>query len=128
MRSGGSGGFRRAVAGMLVLALLALSGAPLLAASPVGDPIGDPTGAHDCMAAADAPPPASGQSDGDHHGAAPTLACCLAALCPMLLGRPPAPPPEPLRSAALRLRPAMPAERWPGIDRVPDLPPPRRAA
>ena len=124
MRGGGLVGFRRAIAGMLVLALLALSGAPLLAASPIAAP----AGAHDCMAAADAAQPASGQADDDRHGAAPALACCLAALCPMLLGRPPAPPPEPLRSAALRLRPAMPAQRWPGIDRVPDLPPPRRAA
>ncbi len=86
MRTGAIGRFRKAVAGLLVLALLALSAAPAMAMAPLGL---DQHAAHDCglpgddgaaSAAAVPAPPDHGQPDGGghRHDAPPGLACCVA--------------------------------------------------
>ena len=93
MRAGAISGWRKAVAGLLVLALLALSAAPAMAMAPLGL---DQHAAHDCGLPGDGDtahaavpaPPDHGQPDGGgrHHDAPPGLACCVAFQCPMLLG------------------------------------------
>jgi hypothetical protein len=119
---------RRMVAGLLVLAMLALSGAPVLAAAPADH--GRHHAAHDCLppdGEAAAPPSDPGHPAGDHHGGAPALACCIASQCPMLLGGLPVPPPQPAPPAGPTDRFAAPARGRLGIEIPPALPPPRAA-
>src|SRR5215218_8532950 len=95
MRTGAIGGLRKAVAGLLVLALLALSAAPAMAMAPL---VPDHHAANDCGLPGDdaqptavPAPPEHGQPDGGrHHDAPPGLACCRASQCLMLLGGLPA--------------------------------------
>ena len=134
MRTGAIGRFRKAVAGLLVLALLALSAAPAMAMAPLNL---DHHATHDCglpggddaasAAAVSAPPDHRQPDGGHHHDAPPGLACCMASQCPMLLGGLPAaagqpsPSPGPSVRSAFRVRPHV------GIDIAPALPPPREA-
>ena len=133
MRTGAIGRIRKAVAGLLVLALLALSAAPAMAVAPVDL---DHHAAHDCglpggdaHSAAVPSPPDHGQSGGGHrHDAPPGLACCIASQCPMLLGGLPAATAQPSPSPGQSVRSAFRVRRHVGIDIAPALPPPREAA
>ncbi len=135
MSAGAIGRFRKAVAGLLALALLALSAAPAMAMAPLAL---DQHAAHDCGLPGDddtAPaavpvPPDRGQPDGGghHHDAPPGLACCVAFQCPMLLGGLPAAAAQPSPSPGPPVRSAFRARRCAGIDIAPALPPPRRDA
>jgi hypothetical protein len=133
----GTGRFRRVVAALLALALLALPGAPLrhgASAAPVGHPSATAhCGADDAAAparhlAAPAYEADQGQPcDGAGHSA-PGLACCAAAQCPAsLVGPPPASAGLP---ASLGPAPpfAAPMRSPHGVDVPPALPPPRRTA
>ena len=132
MRTGAIGGFRKAVAGLLVLALFALSAAPAMAMAPL---VPDHHAAHDCgLPGGDADstavpaPPDHGQQDGGRHDAPPGLACCIALQCPMLLGGLPAAAAQPSPSPGPSVRSAFRVRRCLGIDIAPALPPPRRDA
>ena len=135
MRTGAIGRFRKAVAGLLVLAVLALSAAPAMVMAPLDL---DHHAAQDCGlpdddAASTAAVPAApdhGQTDGGghHHDAPPGLACCIAFQCPMLLGGLPARAAEMSPSPGPSVRSAFRVRRYVGIDIAPALPPPRRDA
>ena len=136
MRTGAISRFRKAVVGLLVLALFALSAAPAMAMAPVDL---DHHATHDCGlpgddddAASAAVPalPDRGQPDGGghHHDAPPGLACCIAFQCPMLLGGLPARAAEVSPSPGPSVRSAFRVRRYVGIDIAPALPPPRRDA
>jgi len=135
MRAGAISGWRKAVAGLLVLALLALSAAPAMVMAPLGL---DQHAAHDCGLPGDGDtahaavpaPPDHGQPDGGghHHDAPPGLACCVAFQCPMLLGGLPATAAQVSPSPGPSLRSAFRVQRRAGIDIAPALPPPRRDA
>ena len=135
MRTGAIGGLRKAVAGLLVLALLALSAAPAMAMAPVDlgqhatQDCGLP-GDDDAASAAVPAAPDHGQTDGGghHHDAPPGLACCIAFQCPMLLGGLPARAAEVSPSPGPSVRSAFRVRRYVGIDIAPALPPPRRDA
>ena len=136
MRAGAIGRFRKAVAGLLVLALLALSAAPAMAIAPVDlghhatQDCGLPGDDDAAPAAAVPAPPDQGQSDGGghQHDAPPGLACCVAFQCPMLLGGLPAAAAQPSPSPGPSVRSAFRVQRRVGIDIAPALPPPRRDA
>jgi hypothetical protein len=129
------GRFRRVIAGLLVLAILALSAVPALAA-----PTHPAQGSHHhttegCLPLEESSSPAAapiqpdqGRPGGDHHGTTPSLACCLAVQCPMLFGGLPGAPSQPLPHAALLVRDAALVRQSVGIDIAPALPPPRGAA
>ena len=132
MRTGAIGGFRKAVAGLLVLAMFALSAAPAMAMAPL---VPDHHAAHDCGLPGDdahstavPAPPDHGQPDGGRHDAPPGLACCIALQCPMLLGGLPAATAQPSPSPGPSVRSAFRVQRRVGIDIAPALPPPRRDA
>ena len=134
LRAGAIGGFRKAVAGLLVLAMFALSAAPAMAMAPSSP---DHHAAEDCGLPGDGahppavptPPDHDGQPDGGgHHGSQPGLACCIASQCPMLLGGLPAAAVQPLPSAGVFVRSAFRVRPHVGIDIAPALPPPREAA
>jgi hypothetical protein len=124
---------RRGVAGLLVLALLALSVAPASAwPAPAADHSGElHAAAADCgshgHAAVPAPPDQEPQR-GHHDRLPPALACCLALHCPMLLADLRPAPAAPLPPAGLRVRTIVMARRPAGVDIAPALPPPREAA
>ncbi len=132
LRTGAIGRIRKAVAGLLVLALLALSAAPGMAMAPLD---ADHHAAHDCGppggdadSTAVPAPPDHGQPDGGRHDAPPGLACCIALQCPMLLGGLPAATAQPSPSPGPSVRSAFRVRRCVGIDIAPALPPPREAA
>ena len=132
MRTGGIGRIRKAVAGLLVLAMFVLSAAPVMAVAPL---VPDHHAAHDCgLPGGDADstavpaPPDHGQQDGGRHDAPPGLACCMASQCPMLLGGLPAAAAQPSPSPGPSVRSAFRVRRHVGIDIAPALPPPREAA
>ncbi len=134
MRTGAIGRIRKAVAGLLVLAMFALSAAPAMAMAPL---VPDHHAAHDCGLPGDdarstavPAPPDHGQPDsgGHHHDAPPGLACCMALQCPMLLGGLPAAAAQPSPSPGPSVRSAFRVRRHVGIDIAPALPPPREAA
>ncbi len=132
LRTGAIGRIRKAVAGLLVLALLALSAAPAMAVAP---PVPDHHAAHDCSLPSDdahstaIPSPLDhGQPDGGRQDAPPGLACCIASQCPMLLGGLPAAPAQSSPSAGPSVRSAFRVRRHVGIDIAPALPPPRSDA
>jgi hypothetical protein len=134
LHAGAIGGIRKAVAGLLVLAMFALSAAPAMTMAPV---IPDRHAAHDCGlpgddAASAAAVPAQhdhGQPDGGgRHDAPPGLACCIAFQCPMLLGGLPAAVVQPLPSPGRFVHLAFRVRARVGIDIAPALPPPRVAA
>jgi hypothetical protein len=134
MRTGAIGRIRKAVAGLLVLAMFALSAAPAMAMAPL---VPDHHAAHDCGLPGDdarstavPAPPDHGQPDsgGHHHDAPPGLACCMALQCPMLLGGLPAAAAQPSPSPGPSVRSAFRVRRHAGIDIAPALPPPREAA
>lgn len=130
--TGAIGRIRKAVAGLLVLAMFALSAAPAMAVAPL---VPDHHAAHDCgPPGGDADsnavpsPPDPGQTDGGHHDAPPGLACCIASQCPMLLGGLPTSAAQQTPSPGPSVRSAFRVRRHVGIDIVPALPPPREAA
>ena len=134
MRTGAIGRFRKAVAGLLVLVLLALSAAPAMAMAPLAL---DRHAAHTCglpgdddtaPAAVPAAPDHGRPDGGGHHDAPPGLACCVAFQCPMLLGGLPAAAAQVSPSPGPSLRSAFRVQRRAGIDIAPALPPPRREA
>jgi hypothetical protein len=136
MRTGAISRFRKAVVGLLVLALFALSAAPAMAMAPVDL---DHHATHDCglpgddgaaPAAAVPAAPDHGRTDsgGHRHDAPPGLACCVAFQCPMLLGGLPAATAQPSPSPGPSVRSAFGVRRHVGIDIAPALPPPREAA
>ncbi len=132
LRTGAIGGIRKAVASLLVLALLALSAVPAMAMAPL---VPDHQAAHDCGLPGDdahstaVPAPHDhGQPDGGRHEAPPGLACCMASQCPMLLGGLPAAAVQPSPSPGPSVRSAFRVRRHVGIDIAPALPPPREAA
>jgi hypothetical protein len=128
----GAGMLRRVMAGLLALALLVMSGVPVpLRAMPtdhhphyaVQDCV-QPYGADGHAAAA--PAEREQPPTGNHHGATPGLACCVASQCHMLVGLAPPPTialPSPRPSVAV----AIVARRVAGIELAPALPPPRVA-
>ena len=136
MRAGAIGRFRKAVAGLLVLAMFALSAAPAMAMAPVDlghhatQDCGLPGDDYAAPAAALPALPDQGQSDGGghQHDAPPGLACCVAFQCPMLLGGLPAAAAQPSPSPGPCVRSAFRVQRRVGIDIAPALPPPRRDA
>ena len=129
MRTGAIGRIRKAVAGLLVLAMFALSAAPAMAMAPLD---ADHHAAHDCgLPGGDAdstavPAPLDHGQPG--HDAPPGLACCIALQCPMLLGGLPAATAQPSPSPGPSVRSAFRVRRCVGIDIAPALPPPREAA
>jgi hypothetical protein len=133
LRAGSIGGLRKAVAGLLVLAMFALSAAPAMAMAPL---IADHHAAHDCGLPGDdahftavPTPPDQGQPDGGgRREAPPGLACCIASQCPMLLGGLPAAAVQPSPSPGAFVRSAFRVRAHVGIDIAPALPPPREAA
>ena len=132
MRTGAIGKIRKAVAGLLVLAMFTLSAAPAMAMAPVDL---DHYATHDCGLPGDnahstavPAPPDHGQPDGGRHDAPPGLACCIASQCPMLLGGLPAATAQPSPSPGPSVRSAFRVRRHAGIDIAPALPPPREAA
>lgn len=128
MRIDSVGVFRRMVAGLLVLAMLALSGAPALAAPPADH--GHHRAAHHCMpldGEAVATPHGPGRPAGHHDNGAPALACCIASQCPMLLGGLPASPPRAALSNGPSAHIATLARGRPGTEVPPALLPPRAA-
>ncbi len=132
LRTGAIGRIRKAVAGLLVLAMFALSAAPAMAMAPL---VPDHHAAHDCGLPGDGAhstavpaPPDHGQPDGGRHDAPPGLACCIASQCPMLLGGLPAAAAQPSPSPGPSVRSAVRVRRHVGIDIAPALPPPREAA
>ena len=132
LRTGAIGRIRKAVAGLLVLALLALSAAPAMAVAPVDL---DHHAAHDCGLPGDGdahstavPSPLDhGQPNGGRQDAPPGLACCIASQCPMLLGGLPAAAAQPSPSPGPSVRSTFRVRRHVGIDIAPALPPPRVA-
>ena len=133
MRGGWIGMARKGVAGLLVLAMLALSVAPASAWPP---PVLDRSGGHhaagaDCGPSDPGAVPAAPDEEprrGHHDQLPPALACCVALHCPMLLADLRPAPAGPLPPAGLRI-PAAVARRQPaGLDIAPALPPPRDAA
>ncbi len=132
MRTGAIGRIRKAVAGLLVLAMFALSAAPAMAMAPLD---ADHHAAHDCgLPGGDADstavpaPPGRGQPDGGRHEAPPGLACCMASQCPMLLGGLPAATAQPSPSPGPSVHSAFRVRRHAGIDIAPALRPPREIA
>lgn len=132
MGTGAIGRIRKAVAGLLVLAMFALSAAPAMAMAPLD---ADHHAAHDCgLPGGDADstavpaPPERGQQDGGGHDAPPGLACCIALQCPMLLGGLPAAAAQPSPSPGPSVRSEFRVRRHAGIAIAPALPPPREAA
>jgi hypothetical protein len=134
----GTGRFRRAIAALLALALLALPGAPLrhaAAPAPVGH---DPAALHCGAHGAAAPSAQAAAVPADHHdhgqpcddagGAMPGLACCAAAQCPATLAGPPPPSAAPLVPPGPAPRFSAPVRSPHGMDVPPALPPPRRMA
>lgn len=135
----GMGGFRRAIAALVALALLVLPVAPMRhasAAAPAHHPATNQVAAHHC--AADEREAAQGHALGSHHadhgqhhrhpGDRPDLACCAAAQCPATVV---APPVTPAQSVPLHGPPVagftVPATPD-GIAVDPALRPPRRPA
>ena len=134
MRTGAISRFRKAVVGLLVLALFALSAAPAMAMAPVDL---DHHATHDCglpgddddaASAAVSALPDHGQPDGGRHDAPPGLACCIALQCPMLLGGLPAATAQPSPSPGPSVHSAFRVRRHAGIDIAPALRPPREIA
>lgn len=117
MRRGTAGGGRRLAAGLLALVLLLLSAAPGLAAPPSGHAM------QECGHPGAAAPSGPGEPGQDRHGAAPVLACCIAAQCPMLPGGLPASPVRFGPSAGSGLSLPAPARGGTGIELPPALPP-----
>lgn len=127
------GGFRRVVAALLALALLALPGAPAwhaAAAAPPQQHAAHHCVTHDHMAhegALSSHHRHDGQPD-EHPGGMPGLGCCVSAQCPATVAVPLVPPGQPLRPSNLRLvgiaTPVVPD----GIAVAPPLHPPRSLA
>ncbi len=130
MRGGWISGARKGVAGLLVLALLALSVAPASAWPPVLDYSGEHHAAADCGSsdpgAVPAPPDQEPQR-GHHDHLPPALACCVALHCPMLLADLQPAPAQPMPPTGLRVRAAVAVRQPAGLDIAPALPPPRDA-
>lgn len=127
----GTGKIRRVVAALLMLALLAVPGAPIRHASAAA-PL-RPHAVHHCVmqndVATDQAPVTHHQDQpGRHPGGVQDLACCASAQCPATAaaplaapGQPSAPPGLPLVGVATRLVPD-------GIAVAPPLHPPRPLA
>lgn len=138
-RLGGIGG---AVAGLLVLVLLALAALPALARAPAPGDHGRSAalgrgvydhGSHDHDShGADATPARHGHDGeapaGEHRGTHPTLACCVAMHCPMLTGSLPGAPVQPSPPAGSPPSEAAMPRRLAGLSVSPALPPPRAVA
>lgn len=129
----GMGRFRKAIAGLLALALLALPGAPVRHASAAAPP--EQHAAHHCVThghMAQDPAPGSHHHDhgqpGRHPGEVQDLACCASAQCPATVAVPLAPPGQPLTPFSLRLV-GIAAHSMPdGVAVDPPLHPPRPLA
>ena len=133
LRAGAIGRSRKAVAGLLVLAMLALSAAPAMAMAPLRSLTTMPPTTAACPATTRTPPPfpprpTTGNRMRGRHDAPPGLACCIALQCPMLLGGLPAAAAQPSPSPGPSVRSAFRVRRHAGIDIAPALPPPREAA
>ena len=132
MRVGMGSRMRKALASLLVLALLALSAPPASAWPMPATGHGDghhaaaDCGPHDFGAVP--APPGEGPPCGHHDHAPPALACCAALHCPMLLADLRPAPAPPMLPAGLRVRAAIAVWLSVGIDIAPALPPPRDAA
>ena len=134
-----AGRFRKGVAVLLALALLALSVGPASAAWPPAA-AEHPGEYHDAAAGRGShgpgavpttpdqePPRGHHHDDGGDH-LPPALACCVALHCPMLLADLRPAPAEPLPGAGLRVRAPTAARQPAGLDIRPALPPPRGGA
>lgn len=123
--------FRRVVAALLALVLLAVPGALITHASAAA-PLGQ-HGVHHCvtqddMAADQAPvAPYQGQP-GRHPGDVQDLACCASAQCPATAAVPLAPPGQPIPPSGLRLVGSATRVVPDGICVTPPLHPPRPLA
>jgi hypothetical protein len=119
---------RQVVAGLLVLALLALSFGQAVAAPGLSSSDSHRTH-HGIQAGVTAVTTTSGDfgSPCEHHGCTHCLTCCIAGGCPMLSGRLPVAvsAPVPVVSAA-RARPDAARQAPEGLGPTPTLPPPRR--
>ena len=133
MRAGWIGMARKGVAGLLVLASLALSAAPASAWPP---PVLDHSGEHhaavaDCGSSDPGAVPGAPDEEpprGHHDHLPPAFACCVALHCPMLLADLRPVPAEPLPHAGLRVRAAIAVRKPAGLDIAPALRPPRGPA
>lgn len=125
------GGLGKTVAGLLVLALLALTALPASAWSPAPEK-------QTRHAALDQGPHGDGVSptrhghDGDHppggyRDTHPALACCVAMYCPMLTGDLPGAPALPLPPPGPPIAEPVAPRRLAGFSLPPALPPPRAA-
>lgn len=132
-RSGGIGG---AVAGLLVLALLALVAVPALAWAPAPREHGRSAvldhGAHDHGPHGTDAAPARHGHGGDHlprgqRDAHPALACCVTMHCPMLTGDLPGAPVQPSPPIGPPGAEPVAPRRLAGLSVPPALPPPRAA-
>jgi len=128
MRTDSAGVFRRVVAGLLVLAMLALPGAPALAAPPTNH--GHHRAAHVCApinGEAAAAPHGPGQPVDPHDNGAAALACFTGSQCPMPFGSLPVSPPRAAPPTGPAAHIATPVRGHPGTEVPPALPPPRAA-
>jgi hypothetical protein len=132
MRVDWTGMARKGVAGLLVLALLALSVAPASAWPP---PVIGHSGEHHAVAdcgshdrGAVAELPGEERRRGHHEHLPSALACCVALQCPMLLADLQPAPAQPVPPTGLRVRAAVAVRQPAGLDIAPALPPPRDAA
>lgn len=137
----GMGRFRRVVAGLLALVLLALPGAPVRHASAAVAIQQQISQAHatplHCAGHADASPAQEASSSPHHHqdhgqpcgdtGGGMGLACCAAAQCPALADALPPATAGPLSLPGPMVRLAVLADGAHGIDVAPTPPPPRGA-
>jgi len=131
----GMGRFRRVVAGLLALVLLALPGAPVGHAS-AAVAIQHQAALHHCGGHED-PSPVQASTSAHHHqdhgqpcddsGGKPGLACCASAQCPALVGAPPLATAGPLPHSGPTERLAVLASGAHGLDIAPMTPPPRDA-
>ena len=139
----GTGTFRRVVAGLLALVLLALPGPAMRhasAATPVQQAAAEHCVTHgDALTLMEAAPThtASGHaaiSTGEpgqpcgNSGGERGLPCCVAAQCPSAVGAVPAAHAGPQPSSGAAIRYLAPAHTRFGIEVPPSLPPPRQVA
>ncbi len=120
-----AGRFRKAVAGLLVLAVLALSAAPSAAWLTAWGGQGHHAAALDCGSDHAAPALHGLEHPDDGHAPAPA-ACCVALGCPMLLGDMPAAPAHLRPPEGPSVRASAAVRQLGGLDIPPDPPPPRR--